>query len=475
MNSNSFLAREPWKRSRRTRSASAASEVATRPPSPRAKRFLVGKKLNVEASSVAIPGAPKAWAASSMSGSPKRRSSAIGAGRPKRCTGMIARVAGPIRRSTAAGSRLSVSGSMSAKTGVAPTRAIASAVAKKVKAGQMTSSPRPIPSASRTSTIASVPLATPIECSTPRLAAASASKASSSGPRMKRPESSVRANAAVSSGIRGAYCALTSTCGIGGTAPHLNRAARAEHPGAREEDEGDHDGGVEVVDVVAGRVPARPARPPDPPRREGDPGDPGERGGEEPPQRQLEHPGRDRDERAHERRQEAERNRHALDAVEPALGPRDPVGADGRVATVALEQRLAAVDADQPADDRAERVPGEAGERDGEVGVEPGAEVVPEERDLTGERAGGERAAVEHRQLARHRQHGRKGHEREDGEQAVVSDERGHRRPSLAAAGRRGAGAAGAGAALTPARHPARSAARAPRRALRPRARARGT
>ena len=99
------------------------------PPSPSANRFLVGKKLKVEAMLVAIPGAPNACAASSTIGSPKRRSSSTGAGRPKRCTGMIAFVCGVIRRSTSAGSRLSVPGSMSAKTGVAPMRAIASAVA----------------------------------------------------------------------------------------------------------------------------------------------------------------------------------------------------------------------------------------------------------------------------------------------------------------------------------------------------------
>ena len=52
-----------------------------------------------------------------------------GAGRPNRCTGMIAFVRSVIRRSTSAGSRLSVAGSISAKTGVAPRRAIASAVA----------------------------------------------------------------------------------------------------------------------------------------------------------------------------------------------------------------------------------------------------------------------------------------------------------------------------------------------------------
>ena len=42
---------------------------------------------------------------------------------------MIAFVRGVIRAATSSGSRLSVTGSMSAKTGVAPTRAIASAVA----------------------------------------------------------------------------------------------------------------------------------------------------------------------------------------------------------------------------------------------------------------------------------------------------------------------------------------------------------
>ena len=129
MYSNSFFAREPWKRSMRSRSASSASLTAIRPPSPSANRFLVGKKLNVEAMLVAIPVAPKACAASSITGRPKRRSSSTGAGRPNRCTGMSAFVRGVILRSTSAGSMLSVTGSMSAKTGVAPTRAIASAVA----------------------------------------------------------------------------------------------------------------------------------------------------------------------------------------------------------------------------------------------------------------------------------------------------------------------------------------------------------
>jgi hypothetical protein len=68
-------------------------------------------------------------AASSSSGGPSPASSSSGAGRPNRCTGTIAFVRGVIRSATSAGSRLSVAASISAKTGVASRRAIASAVA----------------------------------------------------------------------------------------------------------------------------------------------------------------------------------------------------------------------------------------------------------------------------------------------------------------------------------------------------------
>ena len=61
MSSNVFLSTEPWKRSLRTVSATDSSVKAISPPSPSAKRFFVGKKLNVEQTPVvAIPGAPNA-------------------------------------------------------------------------------------------------------------------------------------------------------------------------------------------------------------------------------------------------------------------------------------------------------------------------------------------------------------------------------------------------------------------------------
>src|ERR687897_890610 len=122
----------------------------------------------------------------------------------------------------------------------------------------MTSSPGPIPSASRTITIASVPLATPTVSGTPRNAAASSSNAFTFGPRMNFPDSSTSAKAACRRGISGAYCALTSTSGIGGGTASQSRGAppQPEHD-AGDEDHREHD----VVDVVERMVEALPVGP----------------------------------------------------------------------------------------------------------------------------------------------------------------------------------------------------------------------
>ena len=58
----------------RIRSASSSSFADMSPPSPSAKRFFDGKKLNVETTLVAIPCEPNACAASSISGRPSARS-----------------------------------------------------------------------------------------------------------------------------------------------------------------------------------------------------------------------------------------------------------------------------------------------------------------------------------------------------------------------------------------------------------------
>ena len=139
--------------------------TATRPPSPSANRFFVG----IEAERRADPGrrdlgrrrtpAPRPRS----SARPSAASSASGAGRPKRCTGMIAFVRGVICAATSAGSRLSVTGSMSAKTGVAPRAGdrLGGRVERE-RRGRSPRRPRRSPARRATRTIASVPLATPI-------------------------------------------------------------------------------------------------------------------------------------------------------------------------------------------------------------------------------------------------------------------------------------------------------------------------
>ena len=92
---------------------------------------------------------------------------------------------------------------------------------------------------------------------------------------------------------------------------------------------------------------------------------------EEAAEAHLEDPGGDRDERADERRGEAERHSDVLEAREPALGARDPRGRDVHVAAVALEQRMSAAHADPPAARRTEAVAGDPGDDDREVGGQP--------------------------------------------------------------------------------------------------------
>ena len=99
---------------------------------------------------------------------------------------MIARVRGLMRPDTAAASMLKVSGSMSTKTGRAPSRAMTPAVAKNEYAEVMTSSPGPISSAMSDASNASVPDETPMAKRAPVWAATSFSSSSTSGPRMNR-------------------------------------------------------------------------------------------------------------------------------------------------------------------------------------------------------------------------------------------------------------------------------------------------
>ncbi len=86
---------------------------------------------------------------------------AIGLARDEMPGRRFARLRGDTTCCTAAGSRLYVSGSMSANTTEAPVWMIASAVAKKVNGVVITSSPGPISSARSVNSMAAVPDATP--------------------------------------------------------------------------------------------------------------------------------------------------------------------------------------------------------------------------------------------------------------------------------------------------------------------------
>src|ERR1041384_1731579 len=115
----------------------------------------------------------------------------------------------------------------------------------------MISSPGPMPSASSTSTIASVPLATPIVSGTPRYSAASCSNALTFGPRMKVvPESRMSANASFSCGMSGAYCALTSTSGIRGTALQSICPSSPHHQVGDTDENSCNDGDFDEAELV---------------------------------------------------------------------------------------------------------------------------------------------------------------------------------------------------------------------------------
>src|SRR5919206_3951047 len=184
----------------------------------------------------------------------------------------------------------------------------------------MTSSPGPIPIASSTSTIASVPLATPTVCGTPRYRAASSSKALTLGPRMNSPASRTLCMRSRSSGIRGAYCARTSTSGIAAMARQSSRAQFAhDHCGEEREDRGDDDV-VHVTEVAVEMRIARAERPADGGECEGPDGGADRGQHDVPAERHPKDPGRDRDERPHHRSHPTDQDDQIVPALEPPLG-----------------------------------------------------------------------------------------------------------------------------------------------------------
>src|SRR5713101_5955296 len=102
---------------------------------------------------------------------------------------------------------------MSTKTGVAPKRVIAPAVAKNVYGVVMTSSPGPVFSAIKQASKASLPEETPTACEHWLYSAIAFSHCSTFGPRMKCWDSMTSASAASTSALIVEYCALRSSSG----------------------------------------------------------------------------------------------------------------------------------------------------------------------------------------------------------------------------------------------------------------------
>src|SRR5260370_361601 len=114
---------------------------------------------------------------------------------------------------------------------------------------------------------------------------------------MKRPVSRVRAKAAWSSGISGAYCAFTSTCGIGGTASHGSGPAATQDQIRRNRDDSRYDRVLDVTEVLVELVVACAEPPAHAREREAPDRAPERRQHRVAREARLENPGRDRDER----------------------------------------------------------------------------------------------------------------------------------------------------------------------------------
>src|SRR5436309_7891215 len=196
---------------------------------------------------------------------------------------------------------------------------------------------------------------------------------------MKRPESRISAKAAFSSPRSGAYCALTSTWGIGGTAGECSRPAFSEQEKRCKEDDSADDRVVGEAEVLVEALPVAADAPTDAGERERPCGRADERQGHVRREPHPEDARRDRDERPRDRSHAADEDGELVPAVEPALRARELLGREVQPAAVPLEVGPAAVDPDRPADDRADEIAERTGDGHREVRPERGCDPVAEE------------------------------------------------------------------------------------------------
>src|SRR5690242_1535277 len=199
---------------------------------------------------------------------------------------------------------------------------------------------------------------------------------------MNSAESTTSRTRSRSSGISGAYCALTSTSGIRGTATE-SRGAR--HAGNQRDDENDDDPDNEIVHVAEITVdmlvpgPQAPAC-----AGKGERPDRGADQGPEDvtPERHLENARRDRDERAHHGRDAADEHGKVVPPLEPPLRAGKPIRPEMEEPAVPLEQRPTSVAADRPPQDPADEVAEGSRERHHDIRRCVRRDVVAEEHDV---------------------------------------------------------------------------------------------
>src|SRR5438874_9392965 len=129
---------------------------------------------------------------------------------------------------------------------------------------------------------------------------------------MNVPDSRTSAKVRSSSGISGAYCALTSTSGIGGTASKSRGASSAQDQVDGEEQNSCNDRDLDVAEVVVELLVARAEPPADAGQRAAPDSRADEREHRVAPERDAKDPGGNRDERAHDRRDAAQEDRPVL-------------------------------------------------------------------------------------------------------------------------------------------------------------------
>src|SRR4051812_32424222 len=173
-------------------------------------------------------------------------------------------------------------------------------------------------------------------------------------------------------GSNGAYCALTSTSGIGRTAEE----SRGQIDQA-EGDGGDHG----VIEVLADAVVVRANRPADGRQAETEDRAPDRRQHDETGQRHAPDSGWYGDERADARGHEADRDGDPAEAVEPAPSAIEPGGRDMEEPAASLEPLLG-VHPERPATDRTDEVAEQPGERHHDVRGTVRLDLVAEEGDL---------------------------------------------------------------------------------------------